>query len=160
MSQAAVDARLSVAVGRPGWPVEEERQPNLNISVIFTTVDSTLAALKCAGRLAGDLGARISLVVTQVVPYPLPLDRPPISQEVSERRFRVIAGESRVETSVAVYFCRDRLATLTAVLRPHSVIVVGGKKRHWSRAWALSPEKRLVRELRRAGHEVIFSEME
>jgi hypothetical protein len=104
MSQAAVDARLSVAVGRPGWPVEEERQPNLNISVLFTTVDSTLAALKCAGRLAGDLGARISLVVTQVGPYPLPLDRPPISQEVGERRFRVIAGESRVETSVAGVF--------------------------------------------------------
>jgi hypothetical protein len=160
MSQAAVDARLSAAVGRPVWPVEEERQPNLNISVIFTAVDPTLAALKCAGRLAGDLGARISLVVAQVVPYPLPLDRPPVSQEFSERRFRVIAGESRVETNVAVYFCRDRMATLKAVLRPHSLVVVGGRKRRWSRAWAPTREKRLARELRRAGHEVIFSEME
>jgi hypothetical protein len=44
--------------------------------------------------------ARISLVVTQVVPYPLPLDRPP-AQEFSERHFRVIAGESRVDTNVA-----------------------------------------------------------
>jgi hypothetical protein len=160
MSQAAVDARLSAALGRPEWPVEEERQPNLNISVIFTAVDPTLAALKCAGRLADDLGARISLVVTQVVPYPLPLHRPPVSQEFSERRFRVIAGESRVETSVAVYFCRDRLATLKAVLGPRSLVVVGGKKRRWSRAWAPTPEKRLARELRRAGHEVIFSEAE
>src|SRR5215467_7611913 len=94
MSQAAIDARLSAAVGRPAWPVEEERQPNLNISVIFTSLSSTLAELKCAATLVDSLGARISLVVTQVIPYPLPLDSPHISQEFSERRFRVIAVES------------------------------------------------------------------
>jgi hypothetical protein len=160
MSQAVIDARLSAAVGRPTLPVEEERQSNLNISVIFTAVDSTLAALKCAARLADNLGARISLVVTQVVPYALPLDRPPVSREFNERRFRVIAGESRVKASVTVYLCRDQIATLKAVLKPRSLVVVGGRKHGWSRAWATTPEKRLARELRRAGHEVIFSEME
>ena len=147
-------------MGRPVSRVEDERQPNLNISVIFTAVESTLAALRCAATLADSLGARISLVVTQVIPYPLPLDIPHVSPEFSERRFRVIAGESRVQTDVQIYFCRDRMATLKAVLKPHSLVVVGGKKKGWIHAWAPTREKRLARELRRAGHEVIFSEME
>ena len=157
---SAVNVGLSAAIGRPAWPVEEERESNLSISVIFTAVDSTRVALKWAGRLADNLGARISLVVTQVVPYPLPLDRPPISREFSERRFRLIAGQSRVEASVAVYFCRDRMATLKTLLKPHSLVIMGGRKPGWSRAWVPTRERRLARELRCAGHEVIFLEMD
>lgn len=154
MSPAALRVASS-AVGRPQPPAGEAANPKLNISVIFTTVESTLAALKHAGVLAANLGARITLVVPQVVPYPLPLDGPPVSMDVNERRFRVIAGQSMVETRVTVYLCRDRLETAKAVLRPHSLVVVGGRK-----TWLSTPEKRLAAELRHAGHEVIFSEME
>ena len=54
-----------------------------------------------------------------------------------------------------IYLCRDRVETLTAVLSPHSLVVIGGRKRWWPTA-----EKRLARKLRRAGHEVIFTETE
>lgn len=154
MSRAA-ERILNPAAGRPQSPRSQDADPKLNIAVIFTAVESTLAALKHAGVLASHLGACISLVVPQVVPYPLPLNNSPISPGFSQRRFRVIAGQSRVETRVAVYFCRDRMETLKAVLRPHSLVVVGGR-----RTWWPTPEKRLAAELRRAGHEVIFSEME
>ena len=60
------------------------------------------------------------LVVPQVVPYPLPLTSPPVLMDWNESRFRVIASESPVETKVALYLCRDRVETLTAVLNPHS----------------------------------------
>jgi hypothetical protein len=139
----------------PQSPAGGDADSNLNIAVIFTAVESTLAALKHAGALASNLGARISLVVLQVVPYPLPLDNPPVSRGFSERCFRVIAGQSRVETKVAVYLCRDRMESLKTVLKPHSLVVVGGRK-----AWWPTSEKRLAAGLRRAGHEVIFSEME
>jgi len=146
---------LNPAAGRPQSPARQDTDSKLNIAVIFTAVESTLAALKQAGVLASNLGACISLVVPQVVPYPVPLSNSPISVGFNERRFRVIAGQSRVETRVAVYLCRDRMETLKAVLKPHSLVVVGGRKSWWS-----TSEKRLAAGLRRAGHEVIFSEME
>ena len=74
---------------------------------------------------------------------------------LNERSFCVIAGESRVDTRVAVYLCRDRLEILRSVLRPHSLVVVGGRK-----TWQQTSEKRLAAGLRRAGHEVIVLEKE
>jgi len=114
-----------------------------------------LAALRKAGDLANRLSGRITLVVPQVVPYPLPLTSPPVLLDWNEKRFRVIASESPVETTVLIYLCRDRLKTLTTELSSRSLVVVGGRKRWWPTA-----EKRLARKLRRAGHEVLFAETE
>ena len=152
----AIEKRLGPATGRPAQPIGEETDQKLNIAVVFTSVESTLPALKEAGNLANSLGARITLLVPQVVPYPLPLTSPPVLLDFSERRFRVMAGTSQVETRVRIYLCRDRLDTLATVLRPHSLVVIGGRKRWW---WPRA-EKRLANRLRRAGHEVVFSETE
>jgi hypothetical protein len=132
-----------------------EGSPRLNIDVVFTSMDTTLAALKKAAALADRLGARITLLVPQVVPYPLPLESPPVLLEWNERRFRVIAEECPVETTVHIYLCRDRVQTLLAVLRPDSLVVVGGRKRWWP-----TPESSLARRLRRGGHKVVFAEAE
>jgi hypothetical protein len=133
----------------------EAADHKLRIAVLFTSVESTLAALKEAGELANHLGAQIQLVVPQIVPYPLPLQNPPVKEEFSERRFRVMASESPVETSVQIYLCRDRLAALTSALRPGSIIVLGGRRRWWP-----TRNEILARRLRRAGYEVIFKETE
>ena len=151
----ALERVLAPAPGFPRPPAIVETESRLNVAVIFTSVQSTLAALKKAGALANRLSGRITLVVPQVVPYPLPLTSPPVLVDWNEKRFRVIAGQSPVETTVQIYLCRDRLETLTAVLSPRSLVVVGGPKRWWPTA-----EKRLARTLRRAGHEVIFTETE
>jgi len=129
--------------------------PLLEVTVVFTSVAATIAALRRAGALAHRLHARIKLVAPQVVPFPLPLESPPVLVDFNERRFRVIASESRVETSVQIYLCRDRFETLKYVLAPHSLVVIGGRKRWWR-----TREERLARRVRRAGHEVIFTEME
>lgn len=152
----SVDVRKILApAGRPPEsPALEEAESKLNISVIFTKVEATLAALKHAGALASSLGARISLVVTQVVPYPLPLSSPPVAPDFNDRRFRVIAGQTKVETQVSIYLCRNPLEALRNVLQPHSLVVIGGRKTWWP-----TPEKRLAAQLRRAGHEVIYSNL-
>jgi hypothetical protein len=146
---------LLPATGSPARPGTGEFESKLNVDVVFTSIEPTLAALKKAGALAGRLNARITLLVPQIVPYPLPLASPPVLLDFNERRFRVIANQSPVETMVRLYLCRDRLETLASVLKPHSVVVVGGRRRWWP-----TPEKRLAGKLRRAGHEVILAETE
>src|ERR1700730_171952 len=151
----AIEKILVPATGLPARPAVEETDRRLNVAVVFTSVESTLAALREAGALANSLGARITLLVPQVVPYPLPMETPPVLVEFNENRFRVIASESPVETSVQIYLCRDRFETLASVLKPGSIVVLGGRKRWWP-----TKEERLARQLRRAGYEVLFKETE
>ena len=139
----------------PARPGLGEPSRRLNISVVFTTVESTLAALKAAGALAASLGARITLLVPQVVPHPLPLESPPVLLDWNERRFRVIASQSPVETVVRLFLCRDSVETIKDALHPKSVVVIGGGS--W---WPFSREKRLAATLRRAGHEVVLATKE
>jgi hypothetical protein len=148
----AMEQFLHPGPQRPGRR-EVEAPQKLNISVVFTSVESTLSALREAGTLANKLGAQITLIVPQVVPYHLPLESPPVLLDWNERRLKVMAEESPVETKINLYLCRDRWETLKSVLAPHSVVVLGARK-----AWWPTQEKKLVRHLRRAGHEVIFTE--
>jgi len=154
---------IAPVTGAPARPFAEEGDSKLNVSVVFTSVRATLAALKEAGNLlggplgnqAGSLRGHITLIVPQVVPYPLPLARPPVSVDFNETRLRVIANNCRVETRVCTYLCRDPLETLKAVLKPHSLVILGSPKRWWP-----TKEKRLAAKLRIAGHEVILTERE
>ena len=99
----AIEKILAPATGHPaqcdrgGGGSEAKHRRRLHV------LESALAALKEAGSLASGLGARITLLVPQMVPYPLPLESPPVLLDFSENRFRVIASESPVETSVQIY---------------------------------------------------------
>jgi hypothetical protein len=148
----ALERMIAPVTGVPAPWFSEETDSKLDISVVFTSVDATLTALKEAANLAGSLGGRITLIVPQIVPYPLPLTSPPVLVDFSERRLRVIANNCRVETRVSIYLCRDPLETLNSVLKPHSLVVVGSRKRWWT------AEKRLAAKQRRAGHEVVITE--
>jgi hypothetical protein len=151
----AIEKLLVPATGHPQPPSTTEADQKLNVSVVFTSVEATLAALKEAGALASSLGARITLLVPQIVPYPLALETPPVLIEFNERRFRLIASQSPVETNVQIYLCRDQFETLASVLSPGSLVVLGGRKKWWP-----TREKSLASKLRRAGHEVVFKETE
>ncbi len=150
---SSVPEKLLVPAARlPEEPAGGEANSELNIAVLFTSIESTLSALRTAATLANRLRARITLMVPQVVPFPLPLTTPPVPLDFTEKRFRVLAEESPVETTVRIYLCRNRAAALSAALRPHSLIVIGDSGRWWP-----SEEKRIARQLRRAGHEVVLA---
>ena len=151
----AIEKILVPATKRPDGPTLAPAENKLNISVVFTSVEATLAALKEAGELANSLGARLTLLVPQVVPYPRPLESPPVLLEFSENRFQGLASQSPVETTVQIYLCRDKLQTLTTVLTPGSIVIVGGRRKWWP-----TQEEALARQLRRSGYEVIFKETE
>ena len=147
-----VEKRFNPAARLPQRPAAGGADSELSIAVIFTSIEPTLSALRRAATLADRLRARITLMVPQVVPYPLPLTQPPVPLDFTERRFRVIANQAPVETIVRIYLCRNRTEALTAALRPHSLVVIGDRGGWWPTA-----EKRLGRQLRRAGHEVLFA---
>jgi hypothetical protein len=127
----------------------------LDVNVLYTDVPGTLAALRKAGELAANLRARIQLIVPEVVPYPLPLFRPTVSREFSERRFRTLAKGLHIDTQVRICLCRDRERLLADALPPRSLIVIGGRKRWWPTA-----EQALASRLCRCGHEVIYTQVE
>lgn len=158
--EATIKGRIFEAANVPAKQIPEQQSTGesgsrLNISVVFTSVEKTLAALRAAGVLANKLHARITLIVPEVVSYQLPLEQPPVLREWNERRFHVLAAQSSVETAVRFYLCRDRDATLARVLKPNSLVVLGGPKRWWP-----TTESRLARKLRKSGHEVILAETE
>jgi hypothetical protein len=124
----------------------------LNIVVIFTSTAATTAALQTAVALAESLGSRITLIVPQVVPYPLPLTSPPVLLDFQENRLRDIASQSTVDTRVQLCLCRDELEMLVEVLPANSLIIMGRSKRWWP-----SHESKLARKLR-SRHEIVFAE--
>ena len=140
-------------LGRP--PSFEQTETELNVAVVFTSVKGTFSALRKAAALVNRLNARITLSVAQVVPYPLSLDHPPVPSDWNERRLQEIASANGA-SHVNLYLCRDPFETLQVVLKPHSLIVIGGRKRRG----LATREQRLAGRFQRAGHEVIFIETE
>src|SRR6185436_14933385 len=102
-TKLSMERRMIPAIGQPEITTAGEDQSRLNVSVVFTSVETTLGALKAAGALASRLSGRITLVVPQIVPFPLPLSSPPVLIDWNESRFSVIASKSPVETDVRLY---------------------------------------------------------
>ena len=153
---AAFEQQLVPSTAKPGQRQAESGDGRLEISVVFTSAEAASAALRKAALLAGNLSARITLIVPQVVPFPLPLSSPPVLLDFREERLREIATSCVLETLVRIYLCRDRWDILKAVLTPNSLIVLG-RRSGW---WRFNNEQRLARRLRKAGHEVVVAEAE
>ena len=142
---------LSIPELRVLTPQRTESASDLHIDVVFTDFEGTRAALRAAAKLTAVLRASIDLVVPQIVPFPLQLVRPAVPPGFTLRRLLDLASTVDVRPSIHVYLCRDRLQTLLQVLQPHSVIVVGSRKR-----WFPTTPERLARALRKNGHHVIL----
>jgi hypothetical protein len=130
-----------------------DSQP-LEVNVIFTELQATAAALKSAESLARGLGASIRLRAAIVVPLRLPLDQSPVSVPFMEQLLSELVSQSEsdaFEHTVHLYICRDGIETLLHVLRPNSLVVIGGRRRWWPTAAA-----RMARRLRANGHRVAF----
>jgi hypothetical protein len=122
------------------------------VYVIFTDFEGTRRALQAAAQLAHDLETRFVLLAAQVVPYPLPLDDPPVAAEFTERVLSQLVSEQEAEVSVKLYLCRDRKETIRSALGPDSLVVLGTRRRWWP-----GSERMLARLLRRDGHKVIYA---
>jgi hypothetical protein len=147
---------LSQGLLQPGAPGTVQDEGKLEIAVLFTSAKATLAAIETAAALMKGLEGRLSLIGAQTVPYPLPLDKPPVSLAFNTKRLLEVAANSRldIDISVQVCVCRCRSAMLLTLLRPGSMLVIGGRKTWWP-TW----ERKLAKELRRDGLDVVLLEV-
>jgi hypothetical protein len=134
------------SIGAPSRPDDS----TIHLYVVFTGLNVTRIALQAAGQLARGLHARVVLMVGKVVPFPLPLDSPPVANDFAGRVLSELAGEQDADVAVRVYLCRDREETIRGALPPASLVFVGCGR------WPSSGKyRRFARQLRKDGHEVI-----
>jgi hypothetical protein len=129
--------------------ISQQAAGDLRITVLFTDLKRTKVALRSALKLAQNLDASFQMLVMRVVPYPLPLDRPPVDPAFIEKQISVLLSEFPIQCSVRICECRDVATALLQILPPESVIVAGFRNTWWP-----SSEKRLARKLQKAGHNV------
>src|SRR5579871_5742317 len=115
-------------IGRPESP--ETATGVLWIVVPYTTPELTRAALRHAG-VCTDLDVHVSLVDIQVVPFPCPLNQPPINKTFSEQRLKELFSESGLPGNIAVVYTRDWLEGFKKLLEPRSLVVIATRKRWW-----------------------------
>lgn len=133
--------------------VEGTAAEPLEVNVIFTELDATAAALQAAESFARELSARIRLRAGLVVPVQLPLDQPLVSVEFLQQALRDLVDRSlavELERTIHLYVCRDWMDTLSAVLKPDSLVVIGARRRWWP-----ASTNRLARALRAQHNRVV-----
>jgi len=144
---------LDVLASRGSW---EEPGPSheLSVCVPYTTSVLTRAALKSVVALTRNLGAHVSLVAVQVVPFPLPLDRPAISPSFFEQALKTVARDVEVPVDTQVIIARDREVGFDRAISPGSLVVLATRKRWWR-----TPQAKLAHLLARVGHSVALLEI-
>jgi hypothetical protein len=126
----------------------------LRVTVVFTTIEGTMAALDTATALARGLSAQIILVVTEVVYFRWSLESPPVSRHFFEELCLGLVHSASLDANkitFEIHFCRNQIQCLEQTLRPHSLVVLGAKRRLW-----FAPERKLEHRLLQLGHDVLL----
>lgn len=144
--------RLEVQAERraPGSAESNRKRP---VVVLFTTPADTLLALRSAAKLADGLGAEIRVVLPCVVPFPLPLDEPPVHCSVLSGRMLALAREAGVACTIDIRLCRDRWTACGQAMPAGSLVLIGRRPRWWE-----FRERGLGGKLRQEGHHVSYAE--
>ncbi|MBZ5592208.1 MAG: hypothetical protein LAP39_08225 [Acidobacteriia bacterium] len=122
--------------------------------VIYSSAELTRSALGAVAALTQNLSARVALVAVQIVPFPLPLDRPAVPSSFLEQELKAVARGIELPVEVHVVMARDPEVGIERVISPGSLVVFATKRRWWP-----TPQKKLARWLARAGHSVALLEV-
>jgi hypothetical protein len=124
--------------------------PLLTVTVLFTDLHHTLAALRTAIGLGRSLHASLRVLMPIEVPYRLPLSEPQVDCRILQRRLSTALDQSDIPARIETVYCRDRAEAVERALAPHSVVVVCCRK-----PWLFDSGYRLSRRLSMLGHNVI-----
>jgi hypothetical protein len=128
------------------------------VFVLFTEKDSAAAALRTAGAFVAGLGGEIIIAATQIVPYPLPLNRPPTDCRALIAQIAGSISQSGIAfvtpPKALIAYARDSSDGWLAILPPHCIVVVGRPKRSLVQRFRNWLAARFLRHL---GHEVLLA---
>jgi len=138
----------NTSFGRLDAPPSEQA---LDVVVLYTSAELAEAALKRAEELAHGMEVRVRLVSAQIVPYPLPVNQPPVNLQHLQHELELISERSGLEVEAEIVLARDIQTALQKALEPHSVVVLASRRRLWR-----TKEESLRKECVKAGHEVVL----
>jgi hypothetical protein len=122
------------------------------VSVLYTTFEDTLEAVRVAADLAQAMLVPLRVVHFRTVPVQVPVNHPdglsPVETDAFVGRLR---QEGITSARVRVYLCRDEVTTIPFAFGPHSIVVIGGRRSRWP-----TRAERWRRALESAGHFVLF----
>jgi len=101
----------------------------LEVNVLHTEPQATAAALNAAGVLARGLRACVH-VRAAPVPRRWPINQSPVSVQFVEKLLRDLVGRINphtFENTIHSYVRRDRIETFLNVLKPNSLVLIGGR---------------------------------
>jgi len=133
---------------------QERSSPPVRTSevyVLFTSVHETLAALRIAKALASALGVPLTLVHLRTVPYSDRIEGPAGTSPLETDAFARCLRAQGLEVRVRVYWCRSARRAIPQAFGPHSLVLIGGRRRWWP-----GRSDRLRQALEAAGHFVVF----
>ena len=133
-------------------PEDVSYDKKLALTVVFTNLRGTLLALKRAAELAHELDRSIRVLVPQVVPYALPIDRPAVQTSFRARQFSTWFEDCPIGVYFDVRLCRDRYQCLRQALDKESIVLIGEDS---NRLRAVK-DGFLANWLKRSGHQVII----
>jgi len=126
------------------------------VTVVATTREGTLAALKTGAALAKNIGAPITLATVQVLRSHLPLELPPFMVEFFEKKAFALVSDAGIRdraVTIQIWFCHDQKKCLRQALGPQNLVVIGGTRR-----WFRREEQKLEEWLCREGYPTIFAD--
>ena len=85
------------------------------------------------------------------MPFPLPLENPPVSIDFTESIMCRLVSDLETEIAVQILLCREPEEALRDALGPEALVVIGTGKRWWS-----SRYRNLARRLRADGRHLIL----
>ncbi len=144
---AAVVQMPARLFGRPDEPALRTD----TVSVVFTTVDDTLDAARVGARLADAMGVPLRLVHFRTVPPRVEVGEPAGISPLETTEFVDRLRAQGITAGVRVYLCRGEAQTIPWAFKPHSIVVIGGR-----RSWWPTRAERWRDALESAGHFVVF----
>src|SRR5260370_10693016 len=90
-----------------GFAESKAHAGELRVFVLHTSRQLTKACLSAVSALTSNLGARVTLLAVQIVPFPLPLDRPDVAPQFVERELVAMARQIEAPVDVQVMIARD-----------------------------------------------------
>lgn len=121
--------------------------------MVAATPQEAGAVLTAVERLWRGLNATVTVLLPVVVQFPAQLTEPPVPPGFIEQQLgAAVAGHKAARIEGTVLLCRDVKEAVRGALKPHSFVIVGGRKWRFPIGGAS-----LARALEKAGHSVVLA---